>query len=295
MDNPVTKGYRIDIGTMSYAQYPDFKDSDVYRVTDNDGKVIGQLCKEYRSSAGKPVAVFYCTDDDGNVIPFRDGLIVREGNPYVYIRYITGWGRTNHPFNDAPDEWEEGSVITPVYFTDTQGIQCPIVRIGDFYWMKENLKLKLPNHNGVLDLNAAYSCNYERNSFTYEYRGCLYNGLGSLQVSNQMDNGITWRLPTLHDIYSFAYATAEMQDVTLNHRLSGLDLNNYGVGNLDPLGFTGMYETYAYWMESIYDFSPHSQFISVEDEEVRSLVSPLSTNENKNFLRYIRLVATGVK
>ena len=165
------------------------------------------------------------------------------------------------------DEYEDVDIVTPTIDSVTiAGKTYPVVKIGNRYWMAENLDMPLPNtsigsdafnpsQNWYVDYPSyVYYSYYKAGSVSYysraggtappvEGHGLLYNWNAAKYISDNAETLLPdgWRVPTNSDLYA-------LQNDAGGYSVAGRNLKSTsgwssysGAGNGDDtLGFNGL-------------------------------------------------------
>lgn len=121
--------------------------------------------------------------------------------PAAFILFLlTSCEKEKMPFKDPVYVFETDSMI------DIEGNVYKTVKIGDHWWMAENLKVKHYRNNVLIHINSLMSddawANYKKGSMCYynsivQYSGPLYNWYAVTDTNGIAPEG--WRIPTDND------------------------------------------------------------------------------------------------
>lgn len=203
---------RIELETESYRiAVPLFAESNVYQVRTPQGVKIAEVCKEYNPDADMSLTVVYPCDSVSGV--YGAGYVVDNGGNVNHsgLYYTAGTkGRVTVVECVSGKITDRlaggtGTVVRPDKVSDIDGNAYRVVKIGNAYWMMENLRTEhYRNGKRILERrdeavqwgdNGAF-CYYGDRADCKSVFGALYNGY-ALQSKDLPPVG--WRVSTDKD------------------------------------------------------------------------------------------------
>jgi uncharacterized protein (TIGR02145 family) len=257
----------------------DFSVSRVYRLYTNDGRLLGEVCREYLSNASidAEAIVYYagCNLKNGTLlqvvgndnakcggsVSWNDDntLTYTEGNgSKVSTLYLNYDGVIVNESNT--DDYRLGNA-TAYMLSDSRGssetIKYPVVKIATQYWMQDQLRTAKYNDGTAIACNnddtKATTAGYYLNANEYYYNAAA--------VTSQKLAPAGWRLPTTSDVETLtnyvgskaayklktASGWTAADNVTAGSNVTGFSAKGLGMYLIDKesqtiaYGFSGQY------------------------------------------------------
>lgn len=280
-------------GGIYEIKLPDFTKSLVYNIKDGGNK-IAELCKEAVPGGEAAVITLYVLEEGGKYpvsgyVVDNGGSIKYDGSGYTpgteintaeSVFLVKGEVKTNA-------EFAVEAIVEPELLTDVDNNTYKITKIGQQYWMAENLKTTAYRDNMAIEnptdptawknnTKGAY-CWYDNDIANKDIYGAFYNANALLSARKLAPKG--WHVPAQDewsDMFAYlggVYDPATARTEKIGHKVKAIsdlwkeseDPRAEKVTNVSGLGFLpGGYYTEDWdedWIYQVYTFKNKGEYI----------------------------------